>query len=646
MKRLAEFAVSLALGGLILNAVLRHFDLRQTMVCVREARPTLLVLGAGLIVVAHLLRGVRWRIWERSLSYWDSLRLILIGFMGNNVLPVRLGEILRAHCAAAKTSHDRGRTTALASIVAERVLDGMTLGVFGLVAVIAVPMDHRLRWALLLVSLAFAALILGLILGIRHHKLVRSFISAANWKFPVRVAAFAREKAILFLDGFLPLGKLPRILGAIATTAVGWGVETGFCYCVGLAVWKGMTVGAAILFLVVANFASLLPLTMGGIGTIEAVTPLFLISSGVLSHLALAMVLLQHGGQYLFTTISGGILYVAGGFHRIPLGRPKTAAPHLPAPSAPSSAIEETRASLGQLAESVELRPAPRGAVQLSIVIPAYNEQGRLPRTVLETIHWCTSRNLNFELLIADDGSRDQTLALGRLFEESDVRVRLLACPHMGKGAAVRMGVLNAKGRFVLFMDADGATPLNEIPKLLAAIEQGYDVVIGSRVVQHSGEVKVKTSLHRRFIGRTFAFLVNLLALEGIGDTQCGFKMFRREAAAAIFSRQKTAGFAFDVEILFIARRLSLSIAEIPVNWVAQPGSKVNLVADSIRMLWDISRLRWLHRNSVARPSPMEGRQLAQLTLAREGAPGAQAGHTLSAPLNHPAPNPAYSPDA
>ena len=184
------------------------------------------------------------------------------------------------------------------------------------------------------------------------------------------------------------------------------------------------------------------------------------------------------------------------------------------------------------------------------------------------------------------------------LFEESDVRIRALACPHMGKGATVRMGILNAKGRFILFMDADGATPLNEITKLLAAIEDGYDVAIGSRVVQHPGEVEVKTSIHRRMMGRIFAFFVNLFAIKGIADTQCGFKMFRREAAVEIFSRQKTVGFAFDVEILFIARRLSLSIAEVPVNWVAQPGSKVNLVTDSIKMLWDISHIGWLHRNS------------------------------------------------
>jgi len=103
-------------------------------------------------------------------------------------------------------------------------------------------------------------------------------------------------------------------------------------------------------------------------------------------------------------------------------------------------------------------------------------------------------------------------------------------------------------------------------------------------------------------VGRSFALFANLLAVEGVRDTQCGFKMFRREAVAEIFARQKIAGFAFDVEVLFLARRLGLSIAEIPVNWVAQPGSKVNLVTDSIKMLWDISRIRWLHRKFTGKP--------------------------------------------
>jgi dolichyl-phosphate beta-glucosyltransferase len=305
---------------------------------------------------------------------------------------------------------------------------------------------------------------------------------------------------------------------------------------------------------------------------------------------------------------------------------------------APTPFIEETRPKLVHMGAPVE-KPAPRAPrdeIRLSIVIPAYNEQERLPQTVLQTIHWCTITSLDFELIIVDDGSRDGTLALARLFEETDRRIRVFACPHMGKGAAVRMGMLNAHGRFVLFMDADGATPLNEVPKLVAAIEAGSDVAIGSRVAHCSEEVEVKASFHRRFVGRAFSFLVNLLAFEGIADTQCGFKMFRCEAAAAIFSLQKTVGFAFDVEILFIARQLSLSVAEIPVNWIAQPGSKVNIATDSIRMLWDISRIRWLHRNFYASIRRVHGSQLNHLMAARQSSPAALAGQTLSAPSQHP----------
>jgi dolichyl-phosphate beta-glucosyltransferase len=595
VKRLVQFGISLAIGGLILAVLLRRFDLPEVMGWIRQARPTLLLIGIAAMIASYLLRGARWRIWERRLRYSDSLRLILIGFMGNNVLPARLGEMLRARCAAAEARDERVRAAALASIAAERILDGLILAVLGLVGLILVPVAPWLRCAVLLISGAFAVLTSGLVLGAFSHDRVRALIAAANRKFPGHMTAFAREKSDGLLDGLLPLAAAPRMLGAIASTAVIWGIELLFYYFVGLAVWSGTTLAIALLFLVVVNFASLIPITMGGIGTIEVAATFFLVSAGIPPSPALAMVLLQHASQYAFTTLAGGLCYALGGFHR--LARESARARPPSAIAEPSRVLEETRASLGRLGVSVALRPAPRGELALSIVIPAFNEQARLPRTVLETIRWCGSRDVGFELIIADDGSRDETLALGRLFEESDLRVRVLACPHMGKGAAVRMGILNAKGRYVLFMDADGATPLDEIPKLLAPLEQGYDVAVGSRVVQRPGEVEVKTSLHRRVIGRTFALLVNLLAVEGIGDTQCGFKMFRGEAAEAIFSRQKTVGFAFDVEILYIARRLSLAITEVPVNWVSQPGSKVNLVTDSVKMLRDICRIRWLHRN-------------------------------------------------
>jgi len=612
MTRFGKTAISIIVGGILLYEALSHFGLQQTVTSVRHSRPSLLLLGAALMVLAYLLRAARWLIWERSLTYWNSLRLILIGFMGNNVLPARLGEVLRAHCTSAKAGQEKGRACALSSLAAARIFDGSVLAVFGLAGIMLVPIDRRFKGGLFLVSLAFVALALGLILSIRSHGRLRSLITAANRRFPGHVPAYAREKATQFIDGLLPLRAPASMLEGIVVTALIWAIETASYYCFGLAVWHGMIVQIALIFVVVVNFASLIPLTMGGIGSIEAIAPLFLVSSGVAVYpAALAMVLLQHGSQYVFTTIAGAILYVTGGFYRISFARPKGAV-GLHTTTAPFSAVlDDTRSILGELSSSLGLRPPPPSDIQLSIVVPAYNEQARLPRTVLETIDWCTRRRLNFELIISDDGSRDQTLVLGRLFEDRDVRIRTLACPHLGKGAAVRFGMLNAKGRYVLFMDADGATPLQEIPKLLDALEQGHDVAIGSRIAQNPGEVEIKTSLHRRLIGRCFAFFVNLFAFEGIGDTQCGFKMFRREAALAIFSRQKTAGFAFDVEILFIARRLSLSIIEVPVNWVAQPGSKVNLVTDSVKMLWDICRIQWLHRKFEGGFSAARQRELS-----------------------------------
>lgn len=315
MRRIVEFAVSLALAVLILYALFRHFDLRRTAESLRKARLGPLIIAIPLMMAADLLRGWRWRIWQRSLSFWHSVQVIQIGFMGNNILPGRLGEVLRAHCASAKAHDNWGRTAALGSIVAERILDGLVLGAFGLVALRFVHLDHRLEWGLFLPSLAFAGFATGLVLSVRHQEWIRRLIVGVNHKFPGRLTAFARDKAGQLLDGIIPLGTLPRILAAITSTAAMWCFEGGLCYVVGLALWRDMSLHTALLFLVVVNFATLVPITMGGIGTIEAAGPLYLVSSGVYPPLALAMVLLQHTGRYLFNTIAGAVFYLGGGFH-------------------------------------------------------------------------------------------------------------------------------------------------------------------------------------------------------------------------------------------------------------------------------------------------------------------------------------------
>jgi len=232
----------------------------------------------------------------------------------------------------------------------------------------------------------------------------------------------------------------------------------------------------------------------------------------------------------------------------------------------------------------------------LSIVIPAYNEESRIAPTIRDIVGYCRSGGRAFELILVDDGSRDGTTSAGRSLAEDfpELRVIRLASNH-GKGYAVRTGVINALGSTVLFADADGSTPISEIERLEAALASGADLAVGSRELRADG-VQVQAKLYRRFMGRTFHRMVKWLADVGVTDTQCGFKLFRSPVAHDLFSRTMMNGFSFDVEVLLMARRRGYSIAEVPVNWVHQPGSKVRLTRDSLRMAADLFRIRahWL----------------------------------------------------
>jgi dolichyl-phosphate beta-glucosyltransferase len=236
------------------------------------------------------------------------------------------------------------------------------------------------------------------------------------------------------------------------------------------------------------------------------------------------------------------------------------------------------------------------GTLDLSIVIPAYNEESRIAATIRDIVGFCRSRPGSFEVILVDDGSRDATISVAwtLLKEFPEVRLIRLAANH-GKGYAVRTGVVNALGRNVLFADADGATPMAEIGRLEAALATGAHVAIGSRALAAEG-TQVKAKLYRHVIGRTFHKLVEWLADAGVKDTQCGFKLFRFQVAQDLFSRMRMNGFSFDVELLVMARKLGYRIAEVPVNWTHQPGSKVRLAGDSMAMAIDLFRIRgnWL----------------------------------------------------
>ncbi|MGH9365875.1 MAG: dolichyl-phosphate beta-glucosyltransferase [Thermoanaerobaculia bacterium] len=228
----------------------------------------------------------------------------------------------------------------------------------------------------------------------------------------------------------------------------------------------------------------------------------------------------------------------------------------------------------------------------ITVVIPAYNEEARLPRT-LETIdRFLRGAGYQAEILVVDDGSTDRTRESIAELEGTIRSLRLLSyAKNRGKGYAVMTGVLAATAPVVLFSDADLSTPIEELDRLWTRYESGYDVVIASRNIPES-ELEVEQPLHRKLVGRTFNLVIGILAIRGFRDTQCGFKLLRTEPAQRIFRALRTERFAFDVEILLRARRLGLKISEVPVRWKNSPDSRVHVVRDSARMLIEVLRMR------------------------------------------------------
>lgn len=229
----------------------------------------------------------------------------------------------------------------------------------------------------------------------------------------------------------------------------------------------------------------------------------------------------------------------------------------------------------------------------LSVVIPAYNEEQRLPGTVERILGYLSDRKFDFaELLIVDDGSCDRTAAVAGQYASANPAVRLLRNPgNCGKGYAVRSGMLNARGQWVLFSDADLSTPIEEVEKLAAAVRNSdAAIAIGSRALDRS-LIAVRQRWGREAMGRIFNLAVRAITGLPFRDTQCGFKLYRTDAARAVFSRQQLDGFGFDVEDLVIARLLRLPVAEIPVRWSNVAGTKVT-GASGLRSFFDLLRIR------------------------------------------------------
>jgi dolichyl-phosphate beta-glucosyltransferase len=241
-------------------------------------------------------------------------------------------------------------------------------------------------------------------------------------------------------------------------------------------------------------------------------------------------------------------------------------------------------------------------APSLSLVIPAYNESARIRQTIETAWTYLHDRPYPTELILIDDGSTDDTAAIASAFAANHDRVRVLTIPHGGKAAALRAGLLAGSGDVVAFSDADLATPLEYLEAFRRAILDGDDVVIGSR--EGVGAKRIDEPAYRHLMGRVFNLIVRLLVLPGIQDTQCGFKMFRREAAQAILDRARLYRrtdaplkgprvTAFDVELLVVARQLGLRTTSIPVVWTYGNRSTVNPFRDTLTNFGDVIRVKW-----------------------------------------------------
>ncbi|MGR3176818.1 MAG: dolichyl-phosphate beta-glucosyltransferase [Candidatus Anammoxibacter sp.] len=228
----------------------------------------------------------------------------------------------------------------------------------------------------------------------------------------------------------------------------------------------------------------------------------------------------------------------------------------------------------------------------ISVILPAYNEEKRITPTLHTIYDYLSNQNYSFEIILVDDGSTDTTVQLMKNFRSDDKSITVLINDeNRGKGYTVRKGMLFANGKYIFFTDADLSTPIEEIEKCLPYLKDNYDIVIGSRSLPDSNII-IHQPWYREKMGKIFNFMVKILLLKGIIDTQCGFKGFKKQAVKTVFNKCVIDGFSFDVETILLARKYNCSIKEIPVIWTNSPLSKVNPVKHSIQMFIDLIAIR------------------------------------------------------
>lgn len=227
----------------------------------------------------------------------------------------------------------------------------------------------------------------------------------------------------------------------------------------------------------------------------------------------------------------------------------------------------------------------------LSIVIPAYNEEDRIHNTLKDITSHLSHQRYTWKIVVVNDGSTDQTGKIVESWATGIEEISLMNVAHGGKGWAVKQGMLSTSGQYIFMCDADLSMPIAQIDKFLSQMEAGYDVAIGSR--EALGARRYGEPILRHIMGRIFNWAVQILAVQGLQDTQCGFKCFRKDVALKLFSKQKSMGFGFDVEILYLAFHSNMRVIEIPIEWYHKESGKVRPMVDSFLMLKDVLYLKF-----------------------------------------------------
>ena len=236
-------------------------------------------------------------------------------------------------------------------------------------------------------------------------------------------------------------------------------------------------------------------------------------------------------------------------------------------------------------------------SIFLSIVIPAHNEENRLPRTLEQVFAFLETQDYSAEVLVVENGSSDHTLEIAHSFAERHPQLRVLQNNERGKGLAVRLGMLEARGAYRFICDADLSMPIEEVVKFIPPTLSDFEVAIGSREAR--GAVRYNEPPYRHWGGRGINLVIRLLILPGLQDTQCGFKCFTAEASERLFRLQTMPGWSFDIELLYLARRANMRIREIPIHWYFGDDSKVSAIRDALNMIRDIFRIHANARRGI-----------------------------------------------